>query len=113
MFELVSSFSVPSIVHGEEKDKAHDMLLKFTVKQGQYILTRPLHHSQEVISRDENHIIFKVHMKVTLDLIQELLSYGPSLQVLSPDCLINEIGKAISEMSKLYVSPASPLLPIP
>lgn len=99
------------IMHGEEKDKAHDMLLKFTVKQGQYILTRPLHHTQEVISRDENHIIFKVHMKVTLDLIQELLSYGPSLQVLSPDCLINEIRKAISEMSKLYVSSASPVSP--
>ena len=90
------------IMHGDEKTKSHDIILKFTIKQGQYILTRPLHHTQEVISRDENHIIFKMHMKVTLDLVQELLSYGSSLQVLSPDCLINEIRKTINEMNDLY-----------
>ncbi len=90
------------IIHGDEKTKSHDILLKFTIKQGQYILTRPLHHTQEVISRDENHIIFKMHMKVTLDLVQELLSYGSSLQVLSPDCLVNEIRKTINEMNDLY-----------
>lgn len=90
------------IMHGDEKTKSHDILLKFTIKLGQYILTRQLHHTQEVISRDENHIIFKMHMKVTLDLVQELLSYGSSLQVLSPDCLINEIRKTINEMNDLY-----------
>ena len=62
------------IIHGEESTKDHDILLKFTSKQGLYIQTRPLHHTQEIISRDENHIIFKMHMKVTLDLVQELFS---------------------------------------
>ena len=38
------------IIHGEENTKTHDILLKFTTKQGQYIQTRPLHHTQEVIS---------------------------------------------------------------
>ena len=90
------------IIHGEEETKAHDILLKFTTKQGQYIQTRPLHHTQEVISHDENFIIFKLHMKVTLDLVQELLSYGSSLQVLSPDCLIKEIRKTIGEMNEMY-----------
>ena len=90
------------IIHGEENAKAHDILLKFTTKQGQYIQTRPLHHTQEVISHDENFIIFKMHMKITLDLVQELLSYGFSLQVLSPDCLIKEIRKTIGEMNELY-----------
>ena len=71
------------IIHGEENTKTHDILLKFTTKQGQYIQTRPLHHTQEVISHDENFIIFKMHMKITFDLVQELLSYGSSLQVLS------------------------------
>lgn len=90
------------IIHGDEKTKSHDILLKFTIQQGQYILTRPLHHTQEIISKDDNHIIFKMHMKITLDLVQELLSYGSSLQVLSPDCLINEIRKTINEMNNLY-----------
>lgn len=70
--------------------------------QGQYILTRPLHHTQEVISHDENFIIFKMNMKITLDLVQELLSYGSSLQVLSLDCLIKEIRKTIGEMHEMY-----------
>ena len=90
------------IIHGEENTKTHDILLKFTTKQGQYIQTRPLHHTQEVISHDENFIIFKMHMKITFDLVQELLSYGSSLQVLSPDCLIKEIRKTIGEMNELY-----------
>lgn len=45
------------IIHGDEKTKSHDILLKFTIQQGQYILTRPLHHTQEIISKDDNHII--------------------------------------------------------
>lgn len=90
------------IIHGDEKDKAHDVLLKFSIKQGKYIQTRPLHHTQEIISHDENHIIFKLHIKITLDFIQELLSYGPSLQVLSPDKLVEEMRKAINEMNDLY-----------
>lgn len=36
------------IIHGDEKTKSHDILLKFTIQQGQYILTRPLHHTQEM-----------------------------------------------------------------
>ena len=90
------------IIHGEEETKSDDILLKFTIKQGHYIMTRPLHHTQEIIFKDENHIIFKMHMKVTLDLVQELLSYGSSLQVLSPDSLIKEIRKTINELSELY-----------
>lgn len=90
------------IIHGDEKTISHDIILKFTIQQGRYIQTRPLHHTQEIISQDENHMIFNMHMKITLDLVQELLSYGSSLQVLGPECLINEIRKNIKEMNDLY-----------
>ena len=42
-------------------------------------------------------------MKITLDLVLELLSsYRSSLQILSSDTLIKEIRKTINELSELY-----------
>ena len=79
-----------------------NIILKFNLKQGNYIRTRPLHHSQELVSQDENSMIYRLKLRPTLDFVQELLSYGSTLQVLAPDSLVKEMRKTASELCALY-----------
>lgn len=64
-----------------------DIELSFTPKSGRYIVTRPLHHSQEVLIDDDSEIRIKLHVKLTNDFIMELLSQTDKMTVVSPQHL--------------------------
>ena len=76
--------------------------LRFTQSRLQYVLTKPIHHSQ-ICSNAEDGI-------VTLDLIpnQEfealLLSYGPDVEVLEPESLRKQVREKIERSYKKYNS---------
>lgn len=52
-------------------------------RQAKYFRSVPLHHSQTEVIHD-SYSIFYYKIKITPDFIQELLSYGPKITVLSP-----------------------------
>lgn len=64
-----------------------DIELSFTPKSGRYIVTRPLHHSQEVLIDNDSEIRIKLHVKLTNDFIMELLSQTDKMTVVSPQHL--------------------------
>lgn len=76
--------------------------LKFIAEQGIYIETRPLHHSQKLISRTNEYMVFEFNLKPTFDFIQELMSYGPDLEVLSPQSLRKKITDCVRVMFEIY-----------
>lgn len=82
--------------------RVENVVLKFNLKQGNYIRTRPLHHSQELVSQDEDSMTFRLRLKPTLDFVQELLSYGFTLQVLAPESLVQEMRRTVNELCALY-----------
>lgn len=51
--------------------------------QAKYFRALPLHHSQTEMVHDQ-YSVFEYKMRITNDLISELLSYGPRITVLSP-----------------------------
>lgn len=51
--------------------------------QAKYFRALPLHHSQTEMVHDQ-YSVFEYKMRITHDLISELLSYGPRITVLSP-----------------------------
>jgi proteasome accessory factor B len=77
----------------EPKRKAEKVKLSFSCQQGQYVNTYPLHHSQKLISDEENEMIFELNISVTHDFIMEILSFGKEVTVLSPKSLITKIKK--------------------
>lgn len=76
--------------------------LKFIAEQGIYIETRPLHHSQKLISRTNEYMVFEFNLKPTFDFIQELMSYGSDLEVLSPQSLRKKITDCVRVMFEIY-----------
>lgn len=63
------------IIHGYKNNKTHDIFLKLD----KYSKIRSMRYKREIILHNENHIIFKLHIKITLDFIQEFLSYRLSI----------------------------------
>jgi hypothetical protein len=67
-----------------------------------YIQTLPLHHSQQDIENTTEYTIFKYCIAPTKDFMQEILSHGEEIEVLSPESFRNEIADKINKMNELY-----------
>lgn len=77
------------IMHGEGPDER--LLLKVVSAQAGYFKTLPLHESQKVVTDADGYTLFQYDMKITSDLIKELLSYGAAIEVLKPESLREEM----------------------
>ncbi len=64
-------------------DEPKDIAIKADVTQAKYLRGLPLHHSQREELHD-TYSIFTYRMRNTYDLMQKLLSLGPSIEVLRP-----------------------------
>ena len=65
--------------------------LRATMRQAQYLRALPLHHSQREYEVGDGYVDFIYNMYITYDLIQELLSLGREIEVISPAKLRNEV----------------------
>ncbi|HEX8328408.1 MAG TPA: WYL domain-containing protein [Hymenobacter sp.] len=61
-----------------------EIVLRFTPVQGRYVMSYPLHASQELVSATEEGFLIRLKVYDTHDLRMELLSYGPEVEVLAP-----------------------------
>lgn len=76
--------------------------LKFIAEQGVYIETKPLHHSQKLVSKNSEYIIFELYLKPTFDFFQEILSYGSDVEVLTPESLRVQLTQCVRFMNAIY-----------
>ena len=74
--------------------------LRFTPRRFPYVTTKPLHQSQETLIDEPCTITIKV--KPNPELYQQLLSFGPDVEVLSPTTIREEMRKKVEEMYKAY-----------
>lgn len=65
--------------------------LKVFGTQREYFRTLPLHHSQEESETEEEYSVFRYRLSPTYDFIQEILSHGCEVEVLSPAHLRDRI----------------------
>ncbi len=72
-------------------------------RQAKYFRALPLHHSQSEIIHD-SFSIFSYNLRLTPDLVQELLSYGSKITVLSPPelraMMITELENSLNNYKK-------------
>lgn len=83
--------------HGEAKH----IMIKTTNQQAKYFRALPLHHSQHEMIHD-TYSVFSYKLRITNDFVQELLSYGPAVQVIEPPELRAIITKNLEEALSLY-----------
>jgi predicted DNA-binding transcriptional regulator YafY len=79
-----------------------DILIRFTLTQGKYILSQPIHESQQLASSDKSSVTVKLHLSPTYEFFSIILGYGPDAEVLEPQWLREEVAKRLSESLKRY-----------
>lgn len=65
---------------GEPKE----IKLKFYYPQSQYIVSKPIHESQEVIAEDDESITVKLYLRINYELRSLIRSYGEKVKVIKP-----------------------------
>lgn len=89
------------IINGTD-EAAEKVLLSFTPQEGRYVESLPLHHSQELVLKNEEEIRFSYFLKPTYDFRMELLSYGNQVKVLQPESLKNAIQEQLRSALENY-----------
>ena len=84
-------------------EKVETVRLKANDVQRLYLRGLPLHHSQQEVETGEWHSVFEYRMRPSLDLKQEILSMGASVEVLSPAWFRDEVAGELRKMSGMYV----------
>lgn len=74
------------------------VLLEVENVAAKYLDSLPIHHSQKVVEMKDKHIVFSLFVKVTEDLIREILSFGGDIQVVEPKNLKNAISKRAQKL---------------
>lgn len=76
------------------EQEPEDIILSFTAFQGKYIKTLPLHHTQQILVDNEQEVRIKLCLKLTHDLLMELLSFADELKVMEPPSLVAQVKEA-------------------
>lgn len=93
---------------------SHGLTRKVSIRvdgrQAKYFRALPLHHSQSEIIGD-NYSIFSYNLRLTPDLVQELLSYGPKVTAISPPelraMMVDNLTHAIENYGLKVITPES------
>lgn len=84
-----------------DRSEVRDVALRTDKRQAKYFRALPLHHSQQEMVHDD-FSIFRYHIRLTQDFVQELLSYGPRITVLEPPELRAMITTSLRESLAAY-----------
>ena len=95
-FDDIVGVSVP------DKDtlKEH-IVLRFTSQRYPYVVSKPIHPSQTIVDATEHTVAIEV--KPTRELDQQIFSFGPDVEVLSPLHYRKHIKEKLEESVKKYV----------
>jgi predicted DNA-binding transcriptional regulator YafY len=99
-FDNIVGVSMPS----KELQELTEIKLKFSPHRFKYVITKPIHKSQKTISESECTISINVYP--TKELEQQLFSFGPDIEILSPAWYREDFSKKISDCMKKYFSSA-------
>jgi len=73
-------------------------------KQSKYILTKPIHSSQKLISSnpDDGSCIFQIEVVINFEMYSVFMSYGPGVKVISPRNAVAYMRDKLRETTALY-----------
>ncbi len=77
--------------------------LQFNKTNKDYILSQPLHHSQQVIEQTEDYAIVELEVLLTWELKAMIFSYSSAVKVLAPQQLKEEIAAELQKAASVYL----------
>lgn len=67
-----------------------------------YVITKPFHHSQKIVSEDENGVTISLNLKINYEFERLILGFGECIKVISPESLQNRIKYKLESALKNY-----------
>jgi predicted DNA-binding transcriptional regulator YafY len=95
-FDDVIGVTVP------EHEESVDVILRVSNKRFNYIKTKPLHLSQHYYPEEDGYTKISINVKINLELISLILSFGPDVEVIAPASLRAMIAKDTEAMLYKY-----------
>lgn len=94
-FDDVIGVTIPEDSVGKET-----VVLKFDAERFPYAVSKPIHHSQRVLSEEE--CTLQIEVRPNKELESVIFSYFPHVEVLKPTWLRQKIAQKITENYKKY-----------
>ncbi|WP_109299185.1 YafY family protein [Aquimarina sp. AU474] len=84
-------------------EQLQEVILKVDKNNAPYVLTKPFHHSQEVIETlKDGSVIIKLYVHLNFELDRLILGFGETIEVIQPRQLRKKIRKKIEKAYFLY-----------
>ncbi|WMJ74055.1 WYL domain-containing protein [Cytophagaceae bacterium ABcell3] len=87
-----------------EYGNPENVVLFFDNSNAPYVLTKPIHHSQQLLEKLPHGIIVSLQVQINFELEREILGFGDSLRVISPEKLKRRIKSKLIHAIDLYNS---------
>ena len=85
--------------------RAENVKIWVDASNAPYVETKPLHHSQQIIERnDDGSILITIKVQHNFELEREILGFGSSMVVLSPEKLRKKISYTIEKQMTNYIN---------
>ncbi len=85
-----------------QKDRASKVILWVDSYNAPYVLTKPIHASQQVLQQDETGLTIRLDVVLNFELEREILGFGECMKVLGPRILIKRIRDRVGHMHAMY-----------
>lgn len=93
-----------------EKDRAQKVILEFDNYHAPYVITKPIHDSQVILSKNEKTTTFRIDVVLNYELEREILGFGECVRVLAPRLLVHKIKKRLASANRQYDDKPNKLL---
>lgn len=84
----------------EDHPEPEEVLLKFDAARFPYIISKPIHSTQQVVSEEDNTL--SIFVRPNKELEAQLFSFGHQVEVIKPEWLRQQIAGKIAETYKKY-----------
>jgi predicted DNA-binding transcriptional regulator YafY len=84
--------------------KVETIVLQFTKKQAPYILSLPIHKTQQVLRQTSRSLTISITVMLSYEVYEYILSKSPDVKVIRPARLAKEIAEKLARSVKLYKS---------
>jgi len=83
-------------------DQPEEVVLFINRENAPYVLTKPLHHSQQLVEHTGNGVIIQLKVQLNFELERELLGFGDCLKVIKPERLKRRLYDKARNTTELY-----------
>lgn len=88
---------------------SEDIIIKVYKESMGFFTTKPLHLSQRILEKADDYMVITINVKTNYELDSKILSFGPSVEVLSPESYRTHISDKIRAMNENYLNDAENL----